>query len=109
MIFRPFAIFVALLLSGCAVGPDYHAPKIPVPRQWSGTQAKTRPDAPGKPINGGKTFNDPVLNQLITDAIAANLDLKQALARVKDARAQRAATFATALPGVTSEVTSAGD
>ncbi|MGZ8190582.1 MAG: efflux transporter outer membrane subunit [Methylococcaceae bacterium] len=102
MIFRPFAIFVTLLLSGCAVGPDYHAPKVPVPKQWSGTQAKTRPGTP-QADQWWKAFNDPVLNQLITDAIAANLDLKQALARVKDARAQRAATFATALPGVTAK------
>lgn len=102
MAFRPVAIFVTLLLSGCAaVGPDYHAPEIPVPRQWSGARAKTRPATP-QAEQWWKAFNDPVLNQLIIDAIAANLDLKQALARVKDARAQRAATFATALPGVNS-------
>ena len=108
MIRRPLALFASLLLSGCpAVGPDYEPPKIPVPQQWSETTAGTRPHAEHgndtQPDKWWKTFNDPVLDKLISDAIASNLDLKLALERVKDARAQRTATIASGLPSLTAK------
>ncbi|MGZ8222963.1 MAG: efflux transporter outer membrane subunit [Methylobacter sp.] len=97
MIRCPLALFTALLLSGCpAVGPDYEPPKIPVPQQWSETTAATGV----QPDKWWKTFNDPVLDKLISDAIVSNLDLKLALERVKDARAQRSATIAAGLPSL---------
>ncbi|WP_340121154.1 efflux transporter outer membrane subunit [Methylobacter svalbardensis] len=97
MICRPLALFAALLLSGCfAVGPDYQRPKIPVPRQWTESTAATG----SQPDKWWKAFNDPVLDQLIGDAIASNLDLKLALERVKDARVLRSATIATGLPSL---------
>lgn len=96
----PLALFVTLLLSGCfAVGPDYERPKIPVPRQWTETTAATG-SQPAQPDKWWKTFNDPVLDKLISDAIASNLDLKLALERVKDARALRSATIAAGLPSI---------
>ncbi|MGZ8159850.1 MAG: TolC family protein, partial [Methylobacter sp.] len=97
MIRCPLALFTALLLSGCpAVGPDYEPPKIPVPQQWSETTAATGV----QPDKWWKTFNDPVLDKLISDAIVSNLDLKLALERVKDARALRSATIAAGLPSL---------
>ena len=111
MIRRYIVLSLIMLVSGCTVGPDYKRPVVPVPKQWS-----EAPKGNHKPVlsndEGGlpqpvqadqwwKTFNDPILNQLITDAIAANLDLKKALARVKEARAQRWVTIATGLPSIT--------
>ncbi|MFZ2406855.1 MAG: TolC family protein, partial [Methylobacter sp.] len=94
------ALFAALLLTGCpAVGPDYEPPKIPVLRQWSETTASTGYH-PAQPEQWWKTFNDPVLDKLISDAIVSNLDLKLALERVKDARALRSATIAAGLPSL---------
>ncbi len=103
-------LILTLLVSGCTVGPDYKPPIVPVPKQWSES-----PKGPHKPVlsqdkkglsqadQWWKSFKDPVLNRLINDAIAANLDLKQALARVKEARAQRWATIAAGLPSITSK------
>jgi NodT family efflux transporter outer membrane factor (OMF) lipoprotein len=103
MIRRPLAFFAALLLSGCpAVGPDYEPPKIPVPQQWSETTAATNSQS-AQPDKWWKTFNDPVLDNLISDAIASNLDLKLALERVKDARVLRTATIAAGLPSLTAK------
>jgi multidrug efflux system outer membrane protein len=100
MIRHPLALFAILLLSGCfAVGPDYEAPKMPVPQQWAETTAATG----SQPDKWWKTFNDPVLDRLISDAIASNLDLKLALERVKDARALRSATIAAGLPSLTAK------
>jgi outer membrane protein, multidrug efflux system len=89
--------FIIGLLSGCAVGHDYRKPVVPVPKQWYETSTSSTLAQPDK---WWQTFNDKELNQLIADGIAANLDLKQALARVKDARAQRSAAIAAGLPSV---------
>jgi multidrug efflux system outer membrane protein len=98
---------LTMLVIGCTVGPDYKRPVVPVPKQWS-EAAKDIPSGlkgkrKGLPLQDKwwQTFNDPVLNQLITDAIAANLDLKQALVRVKEARAQRWITITAGLPSIT--------
>jgi outer membrane protein, multidrug efflux system len=105
MIRCSIALFLTMLVSGCTVGPDYKRPIVPVPKQWS---EATKGNHTGLPLPARQekwwqTFNDPVLNQLITDAIVANLDLKQALVRVKDARAQRWVTIAAGLPSVTGQ------
>jgi outer membrane protein, multidrug efflux system len=97
------ALSLTLLISACMVGPDYKRPVVPAPKQWlwaakikqAGITQAARPD------QWWQAFKDPMLNQLITDAVAANLDLKQALERVKDARAQRWVTITAGLPSVT--------
>jgi NodT family efflux transporter outer membrane factor (OMF) lipoprotein len=110
MIRRFIMLSLAMLVSGCTVGPDYKRPIVPVPKQWSEATKDKHAGfhgnhkglpLPARPDQWWKTFNDPVLNQLITDAIAANLDLKQALVRVKEARAQRWVTITAGLPSVT--------
>lgn len=93
-------LLAALLLSACSVGPDYRRPGISAPKQWHAVAAVP---AQAQPDQWWRTFNDPVLNRLITDAIAANLDLKQALTRIRDTRAQRTAIFAAALPSATAK------
>jgi NodT family efflux transporter outer membrane factor (OMF) lipoprotein len=104
-------LMLSLLVSGCTVGPDYKPPILPVPKQWSEAQKGKHKPVPSKDEGGfpqpvqqdqwWKTFNDPVLNRLITDAIAANPDLKQAIVRVKEARAQRWVTITAGLPSIT--------
>jgi outer membrane protein, multidrug efflux system len=91
-----------MLVSACAVGPDYRAPVVPVPKQWHESAAAAKQ---GQPDKWWQTFNDNELNQLMTEAIAANLDLKQALLRVSDARAQRTATIAAGLPSISARNT----
>jgi outer membrane protein TolC len=45
---RNYVALIALLFAGCAVGPDYLAPKARVPANWSEAQAggTTNPAAP---------------------------------------------------------------
>jgi multidrug efflux system outer membrane protein len=74
-----------LLLSACAVGPDYKTPvQAPVVLQNApaGAFSAANPEA-----QWWKAFNDPVLDGLITQALSGNLDLKVAVARVDEARA----------------------
>ena len=78
---------VAALVPGCAVGPNYSRPEMPVPpahRYFEGeAQAQSLADVPWWEV-----IKDPVLQQLIREAIARNLDLITATARVAEARAQ---------------------
>lgn len=83
-------------LPGCMVGPDYQRPEFLAPPKWS----ETSPREAKMPTEWWKTFNDACLNRLIAEAITANLDLKQATARIRDARAQRGVTLAAGLPSL---------
>ncbi|MBI4643591.1 MAG: efflux transporter outer membrane subunit [Deltaproteobacteria bacterium] len=97
----------ALLLTtavGCAVGPDYRPPETKVPEQWDGQAvvtpahpSKTTPD-PVALVEWWTAFNDPTLSSLVEMAIRSNLDLRQAEARIRQARASRGVAGAPLLP-----------
>ncbi len=82
-----------LLLAGCVtVGPDYVPPEVPAPAQWSAelkdglTPGRMDPQALA---SWWTTLKDPVLTILIERAVDSNLDLRKAVARVREARARR--------------------
>lgn len=93
MVFLLFAaaFSLAVLLSGCAVGPDFKPPETAVPARWSAAPqpAATMPHAKADELlaRWWTVFDDPVLNDLIERAAAANLDLKLAEAVIRQARA----------------------
>ncbi|MFU8763677.1 MAG: efflux transporter outer membrane subunit [Haliea sp.] len=73
-------ILLSALLSGCALGPELRTPEVPLPDQWrlSQDEATGVVDA-----QWWSQFNDPVLDSLIATAIANNLDLAEAAARIE--------------------------
>lgn len=78
-------LFGSAVLASCSVGPDYHpraAGELGVPDEWSVTAA---PDAEDL-THWWRKFDDPVLGQLVEQAAAANLDVAQAIARLRQAR-----------------------
>ena len=77
---------VAVLLAGCAVGPNYRPVQMPAPGAWAGPSAA---GAPAKLSTWWGTFNDPKLTALVEEAVRTNLDLKLAEARLRQARATR--------------------
>ncbi|MEN9596791.1 MAG: hypothetical protein RL236_1225 [Pseudomonadota bacterium] len=87
-----------LLLSSCVVGRDYTSPEVPIPQKWSENVATQKTSQ-----EWWKSFNDEALNSLMNEAIGANLNLKQALSRVKEARILRRETIATGLPSLSSK------
>ena len=112
---RPSALLAAALiggvgwLGGCAVGPDYEPPQTTLAAGFAEPgYSTTRPTTvPSQTVGGTSpivqwwtTFHDPQLNKLIDRAVASNLDLKLATARVREARAQRSAAFAGLFPQV---------
>lgn len=91
----------ALLLSGCAVGPRYVAPKMTAPAEFSyGPAIKARGSGADNAalVDWWRGFNDPVLTGLVERAIGQNLDLQQAVARVTQARAALKGANAALLP-----------
>jgi outer membrane protein, multidrug efflux system len=93
-IIRPFFIYVFLiLLSGCAVGPDFEVPSSQVPGNWNGGAVEDKalgaPSSEKDLADWWKVFNDPELSFLIQRAVSSNLDLKKAEARIRQARAAR--------------------
>jgi len=72
---------LALLLAGCTLGPDYVRPTLQVPDQYRGS-APQGSVADGSDSAWWRLFGDPQLDALIDEALANNLDLVAAAARV---------------------------
>lgn len=92
-------LLVGAMLAGCAVGPDYKAPKFDLVPFHNAAPAKAGLSVP--PLDRWWTgFDDPMLVTIIQRALAENLDLAAAVARVSQARAVAAGAGAQLLPTV---------
>ena len=93
-------IAASLAATGCTTGPDYRPPELPQAAQYLHQAALgTRQDADSAELRQWWTsFGDPRLTRLVTVALAQNLDLAQAAARVSQARAATGAADAALLP-----------
>jgi len=91
---------LAATLSACAVGPDYHEPKMATPdsfvygpgQQFSSNDVE---------IDFWKSFNDPELDTLIDQSLASNHDIRIAIAHLREARALRGEAQLDFAPTVT--------
>lgn len=98
---RTLALVVSAgLLAGCAVGPDYHRPDAPLAERYQAQSAVQQRSAsrPATFAEWWDGFDDPLLSQFVADALAQNLDLAQATARMAQARAGLGAATAALLP-----------
>jgi multidrug efflux system outer membrane protein len=96
------SLVAAASLAGCAVGPVYVAPVAPpnAVAQFLGANslAVTRAPPDG---NWWRLYNDPVLDRLVASALAANTDIRVAVAHIERARASLRGTRSQALPQAT--------
>lgn len=78
----------ALTLAACAVGPDFATPSSPATASgpFLSTKAGVTTTAPAD-ANWWRLYDDPVLDGLVADALAANTDVRVAVARIAKARA----------------------
>jgi NodT family efflux transporter outer membrane factor (OMF) lipoprotein len=89
----------ALALAACAAGPDYVAPIAP--KTSSGPfLSSASPAFSAEPVatNWWRLYDDPVLDGLIKDALAANTDVRVAVARLEKARASLRGAQSDRLP-----------
>jgi NodT family efflux transporter outer membrane factor (OMF) lipoprotein len=105
------------LLAGCAVGPNYRAPKPDVPAHFVATEgpqsaatsaraaASSGSSAAGAPggvdlVDWWRSLGDPELDDLVARAIRFNPDIEIALTRLEGAREYEAVVLGHALPVV---------
>ncbi len=98
---------VALVLAGCSLAPEFKQPEVEVPARYKELVPEERgawkPAQPAEASPRGewwKVFNDPALDQLEEEAIAANQNLQAAAARVEQARALVGVAKAARIPQV---------
>ena len=92
--FPPLALAALVLVTSCAMGPDFEQPAVPVPVAFSGTE-------PGESIANlawWEIFDDPVLQDLIATALEQNQDVLAATYRVEEAAAALGFTRAEQFP-----------
>ncbi|AFY19729.1 multidrug efflux system outer membrane protein [Pseudomonas sp. UW4] len=100
---------LVLALSACAVGPDYQTPNTEAANITAATDgAAGQKNFDRSRFEGiwWQQFEDPTLNQLVTQSLKGNRDLRVAFARWKAARAIRDDISNDNLPVVTSRVSS---
>ena len=93
---------MVVLLTGCAVGPDYKRPDVPLPAAY--------PDEAGAGAVGteqGKLaadwwtlYNDATLNDLVAGALQNNTDLHRAVAQIDEAQAVLDEASSTLFPEI---------
>jgi multidrug efflux system outer membrane protein len=86
------------LFAGCTVGPNYEREKVSVGKNFGEANSFASTNAPES--DWWKTFGDPELDKLISDALRENNNLKIASARLRQSRAQRGIAAADLFPQV---------
>jgi outer membrane protein, multidrug efflux system len=89
---------IIICLAGCMVGPDYHRPAVEVPQSFRYEVTDARETANTR---WWTQFSDPVLDRLISEALANNQSVKVAAARVDQAAGLLMTTRAALFPQVT--------
>ncbi|HOV88382.1 MAG TPA: TolC family protein, partial [Syntrophobacteraceae bacterium] len=97
-----------LWMAGCMVGPNYQPPRSEVPSEWKGVEpgpggvVSRAVRGAGTLVEWWKSFEDPALVSLIERGIDSNPDLRQATARIREARAARGMGSSALWPSVES-------
>ncbi|WP_417760666.1 efflux transporter outer membrane subunit [Shewanella sp.] len=98
MIKRPLAMLTVALLSGCVVGPDYQAPDLQMPEQYS---TSLQQDHKARSVKDWQAFYlNPQLQKLIEHALSNNLSLATMQSRLRAAKASLTVTNADRWPEV---------
>lgn len=93
---------LAALLGGCAVGPDYVRPAMDLPKAYKeqGPWKVATPRQVDDRQRWWEAYGDPVLNDLIDQANAANQTIQQAAAQYRQAQATAAVARASLWPTI---------
>ncbi len=94
-------IAIGLALGGCAVGPTYERPEVPVPAHWE-INIQTANDLAN--TTWWEQFRDPVLNDLVRIALQENKDVQIAAARVEEYMGRYGVTRSEQFPQIGADV-----
>jgi NodT family efflux transporter outer membrane factor (OMF) lipoprotein len=96
----PVLASTLLLAGACQVGTDFETPTTSTGAAWHAEIAGGLSPEPAQLAEWWKNFDDPVLDGLIERAAGGSLDVKEALARVRAARALRGMVEADLYPTI---------
>lgn len=103
----PFGRILLVLLTlclflgiSCNVGPDYSPPPTKVPEGWGELCTTSTNACSANLACWWKVFHDPVLDELIEQAVAGNVNLQAARQRILEARAQRCIAASAGWPSI---------
>lgn len=88
-----------MMLAACTMTPDYERPAVAALATYASAQQQDGMDVAAE-TQWWTAFGDPELTLLMQAALARNLDIEQALARVEQARGAARAAGASLLPQV---------
>lgn len=99
-------LILASLLSGCTVGPDFRKPAVTAPENWTAWHSgdpslrAVIPPQRGLDPRWWQHFNDPILDELVSRALAASPDIRTAALRFSGARVQNRITASSGGPSL---------
>ena len=97
---RAAALLLTGLLAACTVGPDYERPELELPTSWRSELTDGLQHGEVTDDAWWRSFDDPLLGDLVEAALQQNLDLRINLARLAASRAQRGVAAADQWPTV---------
>ena len=94
-------VIAAALLTGCTFGPNYKRPQVDVPANFRAPEPLPAPQAASfADLKWFEVFQDEKLQDLIRTALVQNFDLRDAVTRVEQARANLGITRSNQIPQV---------
>ncbi len=94
---RASLLLPPVFLAGCTVGPDYRPSPVPVPPAYAEASGKSGL-ADFELATWWTGFHDAELDTLVNRALAQNLDVQTAAARIREARAREVVAGAAGQP-----------
>src|ERR1700677_4224514 len=92
-------VLAVAALGGCRVGPNYHAPALPVKTETPLVSVDPSIETPAPPPDAAwRLYNDPRLDRLVQEALRANFNLVAADSNLAAARAVLDAVHASRYP-----------
>jgi multidrug efflux system outer membrane protein len=92
-------VISVMLLAGCAVGPNYHRPAVQTPESFRAPEPIPAAQASSlADLKWWEVFKDETLQELLRTALVQNYDLREAVARIEQARANLGITRSDQFP-----------
>ena len=102
--FSYLAVPLVVILAGCNLGPNYVRPNVPTPVAFRAPEPLPADQAASlADLKWFDVFKDPELQQLIRAGLAQNYDLRDAVARVEESRANLGITRSNQMPQLRAE------